>query len=639
QDSDYLYVVDPVSGMTLMGQMAVVWVDLSTLQNILFYGMPLINQVLFTVDNRLNENVTNFASDKLFTRFIENKIDMSSTQFELFDETVDREFFDADAGSIDKMGTIFGLIGIIICSVVIFNTLNRMVQSQNKNIGLFLAMGSSRRKIILHYVKITMILAFIGTIIGIPLGYFLSVGMTKMIVSIYSIHYLDFTLAYIEFIIGAIALLSVSLIFSIISAYPITNVTPREAMHMVFNRIKITSKTFSEKIFGWIPIFRSIHMYIPLREIFLRKKRTIFTILALTTSMIMLINSAAMEYNAYAQITDNFDKYNKADVEIVLENPIPISDINGFMSNQSNELISHSEVYLDLYTKITYRDEFLTWTELQCFQSNSTLRIFNVIEGDGENKTNLNSNKILLGQSLAGKYDINVNDQIEIGQTENFSVQVGGFIGEMIDFNVLWTLEAFETGNISAYYNIPKGYVNGILLDVTDGANMTELRNNFEDHFQISQWAISETSRNSVMTLMNTMLGILLLFLLIGIGIGVMFSFSSMYLAFIDREDDFLALKAMGTKNKYMRRIIFWENVFLSGFSLILTIPLGYLTYRWSINYMIGDKYYIPLTIPWFIWILVFILSMLSIGLATSRLMRKIKKMNLSDELRQRMIS
>jgi len=141
QDSDFLYVVDPVSGMTLIGQMAVVWVDLSTLQNILFQGMPVINQVLFTVENRLDENMTKIASDKLFTRFIENKIDMSSTRFELFDETLDREFFDADAGGIDKIGTIFGLIGIIICSVVIFNTLNRMVQSQNKNIGLFLDMG------------------------------------------------------------------------------------------------------------------------------------------------------------------------------------------------------------------------------------------------------------------------------------------------------------------------------------------------------------------------------------------------------------------------------------------------------------------------------------------------------------------
>ncbi|MHA1765563.1 MAG: ABC transporter permease [Promethearchaeota archaeon] len=639
EDSDFLYVVDPVSGMALMGQMAVVWVDLSTLQNILFYGLPLINQVLFTVDERLNKNMTNLASDKLFTRFIENNIDMSSSQFELFDETVDRKFFDADAGSIDKMGTIFGLIGIIICSVVIFNTLNRMVQSQNKNIGLFLAMGSSRKKIISHYVKITMILTLIGIVIGIPLGYYLSVGMTKMIVAMYSIHYLDFSLAYMEFLYGAIALLLVSLIFSIISAYPITNVTPQEAMHMVFNRIKITSKTFSEKIFGWIPIFRSIHMYIPLREIFLRKKRTVFTILALTTSMIMLINSAAMEYNMYAEITDNFEKYNAADVAIILENPIPINEINSFMTNQSNDQIVHSEVYLDLYTKIIYKGEFLTWTELQCFQSNSTLRNFNVISGIGEDKTELNSNKIILGQSLAGKYDIKLNDHIEIGQTENFSIQVGGFTGEMIDYSALWTLEAFGTGNISVYYNVPKGFVNGILLDVKDGANMTELRDIFDEQFQISQWTESETSKNSVMTLMNAMLGILLIFLLIGVVIGVMFSFSSMYLAFIDRENDFLALKAMGTKNKYMRGIIFWENVFLSAFSMILTIPLGYLSFRWSLSYMMENKYYIPLTIPWFIWIFVFILSMLSIGLATGRLMRKIRKMDLADELRQRMIS
>ncbi|MHA1815255.1 MAG: FtsX-like permease family protein, partial [Candidatus Heimdallarchaeaceae archaeon] len=131
------------------------------------------------------------------------------------------------------------------------------------------------------------------------------------------------------------------------------------------------------------------------------------------------------------------------------------------------------------------------------------------------------------------------------------------------------------------------------------------------------------------------MLGIMMLFLGIGILIGVMFSFQSMYMAFVDRHQDFLSFKAMGTKTKYLRNMIFWENAILSTISLILTIPIGYLTYVWSMDYIMGDSFYMPTTIPGYAWPIALLISLFSILLATLRLMRKIKKMNLADELRQ----
>ncbi|MHA1618862.1 MAG: ABC transporter permease, partial [Promethearchaeota archaeon] len=641
-DVDYSYMVDPISNMALMGQMAVVWIDLGSIQNLLFGGAPLINQILFTidVDNRLNNSMILKTADTLSLNLVEHNVDFNNIQFTIYDETLNREFFDSDAGSIDKVGIIFGIIGIIVCSVMIFNTLNRIVETQRKNIGLFMSMGSKPKKIINHYIKITMSLVSIGVLIGIPLGYLSAMGMAKLLLKVYAFHFYSFPVAYVEYIGATIAVFLVSFILSIVSAYPITRITPREAMTAAFNRIKVTKKNASEKLFGWIPIFYNIHMRVPLREIFFRKKRSVFTILAITTSMIILINSAAMVYNMEHSITDNYDKYNKADVQILLKTPIPESEVNHFMHNISlNQNITHHEIFLNLYTKISKENEFLTWSELECYQSNSTLRNFNVIEGVGSDKSDLTNETLLLGNAIAGKYDLMIGDDIKIGLMENYSVEIGGLVGELLDYNALWTLEAFYNGNISSSFGVPNGYINGILINVAPDADLNMLRETFEEYFQISQWMDNQSAKQSVMNMMESMMGILFIFLLFGILVGMMFSFSSMYLAFVDRESDFIALKAMGTKPKYIKRMIFWENSFLSIFSLILTVPLGYLTYRWSMNYMIGDKFYIPLTIPGFIWPIIFLLSMISIWLATGRLMKKIKKMELVDELRKYFIS
>jgi putative ABC transport system permease protein len=638
-DPDFLYVVDPASQMTLMGQMAVVWMNLEELQNILFAGAPLVNQILFTVEDRLNNDMILNAADALSEKFAVNGMELGGMEFTLFDDTIDRKFFDADAGSVDKIGTIFGIIGLIVCSVIIFNTLSRVVQTQRRNIGLFMSMGSKARTIIFHYIKITMLLAIIGIIIGLPLGYLLSVGMTKMVVQMYGLSTLVFPIAVNEYLIGAFSTLAICAIFSGISAFPITTVTPRSAMSAVFNRIKATKASLSEKIFGWIPSFRNLHMLVPIREIFLRKKKSFVTIMAITTSMIILINSLAMVANIYTAINNNYTEYNTADIMIKLESPVSTDDINTFFLEHPDLEINHREVYISLFTKLSYQGKFQSWLELQCYQSNSTLRSINVVDGDNGLTDSLASDEIILGKSIAGKYDINIGDEIEVGTLSNYSVKVEALVGEMIDYSAFWTIENFQKSNNSDYFGIPSSYVNGILLDVKDDADLTAMREIFAEEFSIAQWTDSAQARESIMNLMHTIMGLLVMFILVGMGIGIIFSFSTMYMGFISRENDFLAFRAMGSEKKYIRKMIFWENVILSLFSLIVTIPVGYLFYMWSMDYMIGDRFYMPLSIPWYTWPGIFLLNVISIWLATGRMTKKIDKLVLADELRSRMVS
>ncbi|MHA1200335.1 MAG: ABC transporter permease [Candidatus Heimdallarchaeaceae archaeon] len=639
QDSYYSYMVDENSKIPLLGNLAVIWINLQIAQELRYDGNPLINQVLFTVEDKLNTDQILPAADALSYYFSNQNIPVNSMKFTVYDESDEYTMFIGDAGAIDKAGTIFGIIGLIICVVIIFNTLNKMIYAQRKNIGLYLAMGSSKRKILFHYIGITTILTFLGIILGIPLAYAIAIGMAYLVTgNVYGFHQIDLSLPTEEFVYAGVITLGVCIACSILSSWTITTVTPREAMTATFTRIKKTSKTFIERAFGWIPGFKTIHMMVPLREVFLKKKKSLITILALITSMIFLINSFAMVYNMFDMMSSNFDEFNTQDVQVILESPYHVNYINNFLNNDSIEVlqsINHHEICVNVYTKIVHDGELLSWTELACYQENSTLRSFNVVKGDLDHKSDLTNDSIFLGSAIASKYNLGLNDMIEVGVLSNYSVEIVGLVGEFIDYSVLWTYEALQDSGANFYFGLLPNRVNGILFTVDKDTDLKDIRDEFEAHFDVAFWSESETAKEATFALMQAFLGIMILFLGIGILIGVLFSFQSMYVAFMDRQQDFLSFKAMGTKNKHIRRIIFWENAILNLVSIFLTIPFGYLTYWWTIDYMLGGNFYVPTTIPWFAWPLVFLLSLFTVWLATARIMRKIKKMKLADELRQ----
>ena len=639
QDTDFIYVVDPVSQMTLMGQLAVVWMDLSELQDQLFGGAPLINQILFTVEERLDKPLIHTARDALLHKFATNQIDISTLQFEIYDETLDRQFFDADAGSMDKMGTLFGVIGLIMCCVAIYNTISRLVQSQRKNIGLFMSLGSNSNKIVFHYVKITVYLTLIGLLIGVPLGHLFAIGMTQLLVRLFPFQVFLYPIVIQEYLLGSLVTLGVCTIFSGLSAFPITKITPREAMSAIFHRIKAVKSSFSEKIFSWIPGFRSLHMLVPIREIFLRKRKSLITILAITTSLIMLITSIAMVGNMFTALNQNFTEYNTSQYRVQLENSIPMSEIATFMDNLPSDTIDHYESTIKVYSNMVFGGKIQGGFLIECFQANSTFRSLNIIEGEISDKTALNSTSIILGNAIAAKYDIQIGDEIQIGLLENYTVEIAGIVGEFLDHAGFWTIEAFTANNNSLNFGMPANYVNGFMFNLGSEADIVEIRAQFDSQFAIAQWIDADQSHQSMMTLIKSMTSLLVLFILVGVLIGILFSFNTMYMGFISRENDFLAFKAMGTDPRYFTKMIFWENAILSLFSLVVTVPIGYLVYWLSMDYLFADNFYMPLSIPWYTWPCVFGLSLISIWLATRKLTKRIRKLNLADELRSRMLS
>ena len=408
-------------------------------------------------------------------------------------------------------------------------------------------------------------------------------------------------------------------------------------MTVVFTRIKITGKTVFEKLFGWFPFFRPLHMHVPLREVFLKKKRTFITIFALATSALFLIDSFALSYQMVAIIVQNFNNYYAYDVEVVLTQPTDISYISSFMQVNGTD-ITHSELFVSLYPQIYKDGKFLNWVELRCYQENSTMRNYHVIKGSSKSKNDLTPSTILIGQTIASKYDIELGDKLTFGMA-NYSVTVKGLVGELIDTSLLWTLEAFQQSNISFLFGMQNDQVNGIVFNIAPDTDVEKLREIFQENFDISSWTLSKTAKAATLAMMEAFLGFLSMFILVGLAIAVIFSFNSMYIAFTDRQMDFISFKAMGIKPRFLRKMVFWENAILVVIGMFITIPLGMAFYSWSIDYMIGTRFYMPKTIPWWHWIIILALMLVSLFLATWRLMRRYNKMYLPDVLRQTVFS
>ncbi len=97
--------------------------------------------------------------------------------------------------------------------------------------------------------------------------------------------------------------------------------------------------------------------------------------------------------------------------------------------------------------------------------------------------------------------------------------------------------------------------------------------------------------------MVEVIMGLLIFIGLLGLVALVLFTFSSMSLARMDREMEFLALKAMGTKRRSIVKVIFLENLLYGVFGLIVGISLCLGLLRPSYDYLIADMY-VPVQVP-----------------------------------------
>ncbi len=621
-DSDYSFVVNEQTDVPSLGELCIIYFPLERLQSMLQVNG--INEILVKISERSHE-----ASQEA-DRIISSAIGSDKIKKVIhWDNTPDGKFFDLRMNTFDKLGMVFGLFGLITGAIAIYNSISKLIVSQKTHIGLFGALGAQKRELLRVYLSFSIILSTIGIFLGlIGAGFLVTVILEQVNVNVLvglvvTKSILDPSIC----VIGVILAFTVVLISSFLAILPIFRLTPVEALSAPYSSSELGKVPVLETIISPIGLLSKFTSKIPLRSVFMNKKRSFTTSIAITASMIILIISSSLAYDYILGMDRNYIQNEKYDVQIVLRQPtselILLEWINANISG-----INRAEGFISTYVWIGTERVLLN-----AFHEDSELRNYNIIEGSKD----FSENEILIGSVLFKNLNLTLGDTItfSLDLISNITVEIIGVTGEMADMSLLWSIEAL------GMHTPLNDFVSGIIFTYEDSIEeeeKEEIQSSIQEFLQPYAYIETSETLKGIKQIVEASFAILLVIAALGLGTLVLFSFSSMSMALLGRELEFLALRALGAKRRTIIKIIFVENLMYGIAGLLIGVPISLAILKPTYSYLIPN-WYIPGEVPLELWGVVVGTIILCVFFSTCVYVWKTWNTSLANMLRNRMVS
>ena len=541
-------------------------------------------------------------------------------------EELDYQFSRADAKGMGQMGWVFGVIILAVTAVVIYNSLARLIASQRPYIGVMGALGGRRGDIIFHYCLFGALMGTMGAIIGVPMG----IAMSYLIIMAYAsvIGLIDpvTTIFWIyPLIFGSIGIL-ISTLGAFLGSLKVISIGPRAALTSQYSNQDFSKKPILERLFDIIAYRRPILPRIPLRNLSRHKVRTGITMISLAFSFLLVFACLTMALGFLQPVENNYEKYETWDLKAAMIDRMGRAEAISILSGPEFAGTG-AEVTLDDFAPIVRGDD-MEFVHVQAFSSDSTLRNYNVIDGKRDF-----SRGVLVGSVLASNLDLKVDSTITflVGNVTT-TTAVTGITGELMDDSILMSLDQSEELLLTG------GTVNAIILDM-GGGSKEDLESSLRAVFPIASFAYSDDVVHGMESMLEGMIAMFSIFIIFGIISEVLFVSTTVVLNILDREMEFISLRAIGTKPGKIRRMIVTETLILLAGGLALGLPLGVMTTRWAMSYMVEGMMYYVLEVPIAVYVITGLIATLSAVIASYVSANHITKVKLSDAIRQRAVT
>ena len=295
------------SPMLSSSAMAILYMPLADAQ--MMASLPnQYNQVLFKVKDPANMDPQIAAVEEIMKN---TGIQEVVTQ----EEHQGNKLMKADLEGFKSFALFFPLLFLGIACFSIYILLSRLVYTQRPFIGVMRAMGYTRKQILFHYLSFALIIGVLGAFFGALIGY----GVSYLIASIYA-NTIGIPLVNIKIFWGVMFQgMFMSMFFcavaGIVPALSSSRQDPSKAMRgetlqQVF-KLPIVERMF--------PPLTRMPMFIkmPIRNMFRNKRRTVFTLIGLTFSVMVVLMFLAVLNTAGDALNRGFTLNNRFDMVAV----------------------------------------------------------------------------------------------------------------------------------------------------------------------------------------------------------------------------------------------------------------------------------------------------------------------------------
>ena len=598
---EYIWVIEEGDFFVSPGNLGIAFIPYKKLEEFGYEGK--INQIHFTVyDAERREEILNRVK-KIFEPYgIKN--------FYTREGQPSNQALKLDLEGFKTLSILIPGFILLISIFAIYILLTRLINEQTPNIGVLRALGFTKNAIMFHYLRHSLVIGFIGSLMGILSGYILSVIMTVQYTEVINVPY------YVAGFHPEILLagLTVGTLTPAISGLFIAK---KAANMKIVDALKgsYEVQTKGIEIDRFIPFFRiSVLTKLSLRNTFRNKKRTVYSTFSVVSAIILIMNSMVF-MDAFEEALDlQFNKVLNYDLEVRFTSYVNNSVLKEIKSIQG---VKDAYPMISTWMLIESGDKFKSVTLLGL----ENQRLYNIYDAQGT--LHMPPPKgILLPESISNNLSI-----IE-GQQVTFVTEKGKVESEIYGvFKHSLAPSAFASMDYLQKLMGVDGY-NTVIVSVDPGEE-DKVKYELEKIGGVLQVNSKADMLDYINQLLEFSYAFIFFSLLFGSSLGFAAIFNTTSINIMERRRELATLKMLGYTTNQLGFALFIENMFIGIIGTAIGIPVGYfIAYIYLLSFS-GELFQIPFVIYGRTYILTVFLIFVILSLSVLPGLRYISRMNI----------
>ena len=469
-----------------------------------------------------------------------------------------------DIKGFEETAIFFPLMFLSAAAMAAYVMISRMVHAQRPQIGVLLANGVSRRQVLEHYLGFGLLPGLLAAIPGAVAGVLLARTITGAYTSMLSIpvtvvEFHPTTLA-IGVAFGLLAAVAAALAPALLAS----RIQPASAMRGE-TQIRAAKRSVFERLIP--PLSRlPIRWRMALRGIERSPRRTIYTVLGVVLSLMLVLASWGMIDTVQHLFAVQFDQIENHDATVYFTQPLGSAEVATFAEAPE---VDRVEPIVQVPASIR-SDAAVFDTALVALDAETEMHRFRSAEGGW---TRLPDSGLLLGIAAQDALSIEVGDKVSVVVPEagmEITDRVAGFIDEP-----LGTLAYISRERLSELtgFEIPATAALVAYAENVDGAQARTVLTGLPAVAAFDDAEGMRQTLDDFMGLFYLFVGVMLLF---GSAMAFALIFNSMSVNIAERRREVATLLAVGIERRTISRLITAENLLVAMIGIPLGLAVGY---------------------------------------------------------------
>jgi putative ABC transport system permease protein len=489
--------------------------------------------------------------------------DLGATLVQTREEQPSNAALSEDIKGFEETALFFPVLFIAAAAMAAYVMISRTVWAQRPHIGVMLANGMTRRRVLRHYLGYGLVPGLAGALPGAVVGILLARVITSLYTGLLSV-----PVTLVEFhpatlgtgiAIGALTALAAALSPALFAS----RVRPAEAM-----RGETPSGRGRPSLLERVlpPVRRlPIRWRMALRGIGRNPRRTLYTVLGVVLSLMLVLVSWGMIDTVEHLLERQFVDIQQEDASVRFGGPIGAENVEVLAAVPGVDRVEPS---LEVPVSLTANDEHFD-TALVVLPADTEMRRF-ALTGGGWGQ--LPEAGVLLGSSAQDLLDIEAGDLVEMGVGAlgiSVPVPVTGFLDEPLGTLAYASREFVEAG-------IGPLPATSALIAYAPGSDPDAVRAAVTDLPEVAAFEDANAIYTTVRDFMVLFYGFVGIMLVFGAAMAFALIFNAMTVNIAERSREVATLLAVGIRRRTISHLITAENLIVAAIGIPLGLVVGY---------------------------------------------------------------